>query len=423
MGGGDGYKSVAYFVNWAIYGRDHQPQDIPAGKLTHVLYSFANVRPDSGEVYLTDAWSDTDKHYPTDSWNDTGTNVYGCIKQLFLLKKKNRKLKVLLSIGGWTYSSNFAQPASTDAGRTKFADSAVQLVKNLGLDGLDVDWEYPSDDAQAANYVLLLQKVRDGLDRFGAEVNARFELTIACPAGHKNYTKLHLKDMDRYLDSWNLMAYDYAGSWDDCAGHQANLFHCESKPDCSPFSTDNAIKYYVAQGINASKIVLGMPLYGRAFASTDGPGKPFSGVGGGSFEQGIWDYKVLPQQGAVEKMDHESGATYSYDPNQRLMISYDSVEMAKKKAQYIQQRGLGGSMWWETSGDRPGKAGLIGTVYDSLGGPGGAKMDQTANNLQYPSSKYDNLRNGLPNEGAFEQQQHGIRAVQIRLQNDAKVIG
>lgn len=187
-------------------------------------------------------------------------------------------------------------------------------------------------------------------------------LTVACPAGAQNYEKLHLKDMDTQLDFWNLMAYDYAGSWDTVAGHQANLFPLASTPASTPFSTSDALKYYTSHGVAPSKIILGMPLYGRAFTSTDGPGQTFSGTGPGSWEQGVWDFKALPKDGATDHLDDQAGASWTYDKAARVMVSYDNLEMAKKKVDFIKSEGLGGAMWWESSGDKAGEESMIGTV-------------------------------------------------------------
>ncbi|KAL7619379.1 Chitinase 4 [Parahypoxylon ruwenzoriense] len=398
MGGGpEQYRTVAYFVNWAIYGRKHRPQELPAEKLTHVLYAFANVRPDSGEVYLTDTWADTDIHWEGDSWNDSGTNLYGCLKQLNLLKRCNRNLKVLLSVGGWTYSSNFRQPASTPQGRANFANSCVDLIKNLGFDGIDVDWEYPQSPAEAADFVALLRAVREAMDAYSRTLPLpyHFELTVACPAGAQNYEKLDLPGMDQLLDFWNLMAYDYAGSWDSASGHQANLYPCAANPRSTPFSTAVALDYYISHGVRPSKIVLGMPLYGRAFQGTEGPGQSYSGIGEGTWENGVHDYKKLPLPGATETIDREVGASYCYHPGTRTLVSYDTVEMARLKARFVRERLLGGAMWWESSADKDGGESLIGNVVDVLGGTG--FLDSTPNCIDCPQTRYDNLRAGFPN--------------------------
>ncbi|KAI5309572.1 hypothetical protein KEM55_002930, partial [Ascosphaera atra] len=375
--------------------------DLPAEKLTHVLYAFANVRAD-GEVFLTDSWSDIEKHYPGDSWNDVGHNVYGSVKQLYLLKQKNRKLKLLLSIGGWTYSQNpnFPTLASSPSGRQRFAETATKLMLDWGFDGIDIDWEYPQDEQAASNFVLLLQACRETLDR-AAGNDRRFYLTIACPAGAQNYKKLHLREMTPYLDFYNLMAYDYAGSWDQVAGHQANIYPSSSNPQCTPFSTEAALEFYINQGqVPPEKIILGMPLYGRAFGNTGGPGHPYQGNGGGgSWEAGIWDYKALPQGGAQEYIDRQLIAAFSYDTNTRTMVTYDNVASTEEKTEYIKRHGLGGAMWWEASGDRDpvsaskANGSLIGTFVEGVSGTNA--LDQTDNVLSYPESQYDNLRSGF----------------------------
>jgi chitinase len=315
------------------------------------------------------------------------------VKQLYLLKKANRSLKVLLSIGGWTYSTNFPDAASTADTRSLFASSAVTLVKDWGFDGIDIDWEYPADATQAQNFVLLLQAVREALDNYAAQYapGYHFLLTIASPAGPTNYNVMQLSAMSQYLDFFNLMAYDYAGSWDTDSGHQANLYPNPQNLNATPFSTDAAISGYVAAGVPASKIVLGMPIYGRSFESTSGLGQPFNGVGSGSWEDGVWDYKALPKAGATEQYDSVSGATYSYDPSAQELISYDTADMVSRKVSYLKSKGMGGSMFWEASADRNDSKSLIGTSYSSLG-----SLDSSNNLLSYPNSQYANLAAGMP---------------------------
>jgi chitinase len=201
--------------------------------------------------------------------------------------------------------------------------------------------------------------------------------------------------MDTYLDFWNLMAYDYAGSWDSVAGHQSNLHPNPYNPASTPFSTDAAVQHYIAQGVAPHKVVLGMPLYGRAFENTEGLGQPYQGVGEGTWENGVHDYKKLPLEGSEVRYDDAAGASYCYQPGRRALVSYDTVEMARLKAEYIKARGLGGGMWWESSADKEGSESLIGNVVDVLGGPN--SLEWKENCITYPNTKYDNLRNGFPN--------------------------
>ncbi len=222
-------------------------------------------------------------------------------------------------------------------------------LRLTGPSGIDIDWEYPASTTEAANFLLLLQAVRAELDSYAAQYapSYHFLLTVASSAGPTHYGLQPLGAMAGVIDYFNFMGYDYAGSWDSVAGHQANLYPNPSNLDSTPFSTDQAISDYLAAGVPASKLLLGMPIYGRAFESTAGLGQPYSGVGSGSWENGIWDYKVLPKSGAQVLVDSVAGASYSYDSSASELISYDTPDIVRTKVQYIQSKGLGGAMFWE----------------------------------------------------------------------------
>jgi len=288
--------------------------------------------------------------------------------------------------------------------RSAFVATSLKLLEDYGLDGLDIDYEYPSNDEQARGYVDLLNELRNGLDALQAKIGGpgRFCLSIAAPCGVQNYEKLHLHEMDQVLDFFNLMAYDYAGSWGTVAGHQANVYGGAA-------NTASAVEYYSQKGgIPLSKIVIGIPLYGRSFLNTKGPGHPFSGVGQGSWEAGTYDYRALPLPGASVHQDHSSVASWSYDAHKKEMVSFDDAATVLAKAAWILDIGLGGAMYWELSGDKSTgfREGMeAGHGKEEVPGPslvqlvaerfGERELDRSPNRLDYPTSSFENLKNGL----------------------------
>ncbi|CAO3617984.1 unnamed protein product [Mucor fragilis] len=387
----DTFIIAGYYINWGIYDREFNVVDLKVNKLSHILYAFANVNKD-GSIVLGDPWADTDIKLPKDKtvdgivdpWKENDNDLHGNFKQLALLKQQNRHLKVSLSVGGYSWSHNFSALASTPESRATFTKTAIQHLQDLGLDGIDIDWEFPKDATDAENYVLLLKEVRTALDDYQLAhdpTDQKFLLSVAMPCGPENYRLLKLGDMARYVDIFYLMAYDFAGDWDQQVGHQSNLYG-------GPLNVDQAVTYFENEGgVPSKKIVMGMPMYGRGFSNTNGKiGSSYRGVPDGSWDKGSFDYKDLPQQGAKEFLDQERGASWSYDESKREFVTYDSPAVTEIKCEYIKDRQLGGAMFWELTADNTKDASrsLLNTVFASLGD----KLESIENHIKYPLSKY-----------------------------------
>lgn len=192
----------------------------------------------------------------------------------------------------------------------------------------------------------------------------------------------------------NLLAYDYSGNYSTVATHQSNVFMNDHITDVA---TDNAVTYYLGQGMTPRKLQLGIPLYGRAFENTSGLGQPFHGIGpggvqtSGKYEAGVYYNNQLPRAGATQLYDSIAQAAYSYDNATREFITYEDEQSVDYKALYLQRRGLGGAFFFEARGDRTGAGSRVVEMGEALG-----SLDTARNNLNYPTSQYANIRDGNP---------------------------
>jgi chitinase len=266
-------------------------------------------------------------------------------------------IKILLSVGGWG-ADGFSQAAMTREGRGKLAESAAALIVEYGLDGLDIDWEYPGSSLAGIqshyedkkNFTLLLKTLKEKLDGLGSGKM----LTIA--AGGDTYFTLqtNLKEVSRYVDYVQLMTYDLQGGFQKVTGHHAALY--PGRSNLIDSCMDKAVRVFREAGLPEEKMVVGVPFYSRAWKGIkgggDGLGREAKTIGGYGPDYGDLVENYIDKNGYRRYWDREARVPYLFDGS--TFISYEDQESLAGKIAYIKEKGLGGIMFWEYKCDPTG---------------------------------------------------------------------
>lgn len=392
---------VAYFTQWGIYQRNYHVKNMvtsgSAAKINVINYAFGNIV--NGRCIMTtqagvmDGYADYQRSYGAgesvdgvaDQWNQP---LRGNFNQLKKLKALYPGLKVVISLGGWTWSKGFSDAALTPASRAEVVRSCLDIyikgnlpvADNAGgagaaagvFDGIDIDWEYPAapgdvghiyrpEDTQ--NYTLLLAEFRRQLD----ELDPNLLLTVATPAGQATYSKMQLNQIHPYLNWINIMSYDLHGAWESTTNFQAHLHLAPG--DTTGLSVQNTVNGYLAAGVPANKLIIGIPFYGRGWTGVrnqnNGLYQPASGAAPGTYEAGIEDYKVLKTLTMPSFRDPVTGGFWLYDGN--TFWSYDDPQVINEKMTWLKGLGLRGAMVWSLDGD-DATGTLMSAVHNGLQG-------------------------------------------------------
>lgn len=315
---------------------------VHANKLTIVNYAFVDVQ--NNRAWLTNMKTDTIN-----------------FRYLESLKKTNPDIKIVISIGGWSWSKHFSDAVLSDTSRLEFAVSAAAIVRQYHLDGIDIDWEYPGqvgdgntfrpEDKQ--NYTLMFRDLRAQLDEIAKETGKKMLLTAAV-GGSKDFVEhTEMGEAAKYLDYVNLMTYDFSED-NVIAMHHTNLY--ASKKYNGHDWADNTVSFFEDAGVPASKLVMGVAFYGHSSIVADAKNYGLgSKIQAGRAHGGGYTYikdSLVNQKGFKYYRDHHAKAPYLFNASTNQFISYDDEWSVKNKCRYVNKKDMGGVMFWEYSGDK-----------------------------------------------------------------------
>lgn len=293
------------------------PQNVDAQLLDVVIYAFVEINQD-GTLYV-----------PSPTY----------LRQLVQLKLEKPELQVIAAIGGWG-TDGFSDAAATPASRYNFARQARDLVNQYGLDGIDIDWEYPGSSAAGIksspqdreNFTLLLTALRDVLGN-----NAW--LSVA-GTGDSAYIRnsAEIANIAPLINYFNLMSYDFTAgeTGENGRKHQANLY--PSDLSLPGYSIDDMVNNLIEAGMPSEKILLGVPFYGRLGATITK-----------SYDELRKNY--INKNGYEVAFDKQAQVPYLVK-NGKFAMSYDDALSIFLKGQYVLRNCLGGIFSWTSTYDQ-----------------------------------------------------------------------
>jgi len=382
-GPADEFKVIGYYPGWKSSDPyNYFPEDVPWSKLTDVQYAFLGVDASAAE--------------PTIMSQQDEQNL-----QAFSELKAGpaSDTRITLSVGGWADSEGFSEIAATAANRQSFADRCVEILREYGLDGIDIDWEHPGSqqgecgcgsNEDYETHVDLLQTMRDTFDAAGAEDGKHYHLSVANGGSDWNAGGLRHGAIGDVCDYASIMAYDFTGSWMSVAGQNAPLYGDGHPTENTQYGETYHAQYYVewavdelwagdhgetgywpgqweyppAESAEYDELVLGLPFYGRGFNGTElyagytglPEGTWHDALDDGADATGAFDYGDIEEN--IEGADgwtkgrHDPGAVpYVVNESEETIISYDDPQAIAEKVQFAKDRGMQGVMFWELSQD------------------------------------------------------------------------
>lgn len=314
---------------------------IDANRLSHINYAFVDIKDNR-------AWLHNEE---TDTVN---------FRKLNELKAINPNLKILISIGGWTWSKHFSDAVLNDSTTQNFAQSAADIVAKYNLDGVDIDWEYPGMIGDSnifrpqdrTGYTNLFKELRKSLDELGKQTQKIYLVTTAIGGSREFLQHTQIEIAQKYLDYINLMSYDFDGTYDNMAAHHSNLYSPGNMPYL--YSADICIQNLRKVGVDLSKVVMGVGFYGKGkiVSGTENGGLyqiPISPMFGGGYS--FLKDSLVNKKGFVRYWDKESQAPYLFNAEKKIFITYDDEMSVQAKCQYIKKHKLAGAMFWEYFSD------------------------------------------------------------------------